>query len=87
MKLSKAVHYSHPPQVPQALPSFGPQSLRQEKGLTEATAFYALNRELMDEESIVAWPERYNQDEASAIQHAMNLRLQNEAAIATFAES
>ncbi len=60
------------------------ESLRQEKGLTEATEFYEQNRELMDDASIVAWPQRYNQDEASAIQHAMNLWLQNEAAF--FAE-
>ena len=60
------------------------ESLRQEKGLTEATAFYEQNRYLMDEGAIVAWPERFNQDEASAIQHAMNLKLQNEAAF--FAE-
>jgi hypothetical protein len=60
------------------------ESLRQEKGLTEATAFYEKHRALMDEGAIVAWPERYNQDEASAIQHAINLRLQNEAAF--FAE-
>ncbi|MFN9288529.1 MAG: terminase gpA endonuclease subunit, partial [Planctomyces sp.] len=52
--------------------------------LTEATAFYEKHRVQMDEGAIVAWPERYNQDEASAIQHAMNLRLQNEAAF--FAE-
>lgn len=60
------------------------ESLRQEKGITEATAFYEQNRGLMDEGSVVAWPERFNHDEASAIQHAMNLRLQNEAAF--FAE-
>ena len=33
---------------------------------------------------VVAWPERFNHDELSAIQHAMNLRLQDEAAF--FAE-
>ena len=34
----------------------------------------------MDAGAEIAWPERYNHDEASAIQHAMNLRLQDEAA-------
>ena len=38
----------------------------------------------MDEGAIVAWPERFNHDELSAIQHAMNLKLQDEAAF--FAE-
>ena len=28
----------------------------------------------MDEGAVVAWPERFNEDEASALQHAMNLR-------------
>ncbi len=34
--------------------------------------------------AIVAWQERFNYDELSAIQHAMNLKLQDEAAF--FAE-
>ena len=38
----------------------------------------------MDAGAIIAWPERFNHDEASAIQHAMNLKLQDEAAF--FAE-
>jgi|GEM_PF-86565 len=59
-------------------------SLRQEKGLSEATLFYREHQDAMDAGSVIAWPERFNQDEASAIQHAMNLRLQNEAAF--FAE-
>jgi len=28
---------------------------------------------------VVAWPQRYNRDEVSAVQHAMNLKLQDEA--------
>lgn len=59
-------------------------SLRQEKGLSEATLFYREHQDAMDDGAVIAWPERFNQDEASAIQHAMNLRLQNEAAF--FAE-
>ncbi|WP_460167035.1 terminase gpA endonuclease subunit [Thermostilla marina] len=46
----------------------------------EATEFYRANREAMDEGAVVAWPERYNHDELSAIQHAMNLKLQDERA-------
>ena len=38
----------------------------------------------MDAGADVAWPERFNHDEVSAIQHAMNLKLQDEAAF--FAE-
>ena len=38
----------------------------------------------MDKGAEVAWPERFNHDELSAIQHAMNLKLQDEAAF--FAE-
>ena len=54
--------------------------LRADKGIVEATEFYRQNREAMDEGSVVAWPVRFNYDELSAIQHAMNLRLQDEAA-------
>jgi phage terminase large subunit GpA-like protein len=56
------------------------ESLRQEKGLKEATEFYVTNQEAMDSGALVGWEERFNHDEASAIQHAMNLKLQNEAA-------
>jgi phage terminase large subunit GpA-like protein len=38
----------------------------------------------MDEGAVIAWKERFNHDELSAIQHAMNLKLQDEAAF--FAE-
>jgi hypothetical protein len=34
----------------------------------------------MDAGALIAWPERYNYDELSAIQHAVNLKLQDEAA-------
>jgi len=60
------------------------EALRNERGLAEATEFYRQHQEAMDEGAIVAWPERFNPDELSAVQHAMNLRLQNEAAF--FAE-
>lgn len=60
------------------------ESLRMHGDLRLATAFYRENREVLDEGALVAWPERFNQDEESAIQHAMNLKLQDEAAF--FAE-
>jgi hypothetical protein len=52
--------------------------LRAGVGLQDATAFYEANRAAMDEGSRVAWSERFNHDEVSAIQHAMNLKLQDE---------
>jgi len=59
-------------------------SLRNDRGIEQATAFYREHREAMDKGARVAWPERFNYDEASAIQHAINLKLQDEAAF--FAE-
>jgi len=59
-------------------------SLRNDGDGSEATAFYDENREAMDEGARIAWAERHNEDELSAIQHAMNLRLRDEAAF--FAE-
>jgi hypothetical protein len=50
----------------------------------EATEFYRANREAMDKGAVVAWPQRHNPDELSAIQHAMNLRFRDEEAF--FAE-
>ena len=49
-------------------------SLRNDGDGSEATEFYRGKRQAMDDGSRVAWPERYNEDELSAIQHAMNLR-------------
>ncbi|GAG05790.1 unnamed protein product, partial [marine sediment metagenome] len=54
--------------------------LRNDQGIAAATEFYRQHRAAMDEGTDVAWPERHNPDEVSAIQHAMNLRLQNEVA-------
>lgn len=60
------------------------ESMREGQGGEAATEFYRNNQEAMDDGCIIAWPERFNHDEASAIQHAMNLKLQDEAAF--FAE-
>ena len=56
------------------------ESLRAERGLADATEFYGQHREEMDAGAAIAWPERYNHDELSAIQQAMNLKLQDERA-------
>jgi hypothetical protein len=48
-------------------------SLRAEHGGREGTEFYAENREAMDLGSKVAWESRFDPDELSAIQHAMNI--------------
>jgi len=56
------------------------EDLKAEKGLKRATAFYRKHQKAMDVGAIVAWAARYNPDEASAIQHAMNLRFRGEAA-------
>ncbi|MAD80987.1 MAG: hypothetical protein CMJ50_09130 [Planctomycetaceae bacterium] len=60
------------------------ESLRQHGDIRLATEFYAANQKAMDVGAIIAWPERRNHDEVSAIQHAVNLKLQDEAAF--FAE-
>lgn len=45
-----------------------------------ATKFYLDNRAIMDEGAIPTWSERYNADEVSAIQYAMNLKFRDEQA-------
>lgn len=45
-----------------------------------ATKFYRANRKAMDAGAVVTWPQRFNRDELSAIQHAVNLKLRNPAA-------
>ena len=55
-------------------------SLRENGTIDRATAFYATHREEMDEGAEIAWEARYNPDELSAIQHAMNLRFLDEVA-------
>ena len=58
---------------------------RSDRGVGDACEFYRANQIDMDAGTIVAWPQRHNPDELSAIQHAMNLKLdQGEAAF--FAE-
>ncbi len=56
--------------------------MRQGDGGAAATAFYVERRTEMDAGAEPAWLERHNPDEASAIQHVMNLKLQDPAAFA-----
>ncbi|HMQ16652.1 MAG TPA: phage terminase large subunit family protein, partial [Phycisphaerae bacterium] len=51
------------------------EGMRADRGMAEATEFYRANREAMDAGAVAAWPERHHPDELSAVQHAMNLRL------------
>lgn len=58
---------------------------RNDRGVGDAIEFYRVNQADMDAGAVIAWKERHNPDELSAIQHAMNLKLdQGEAAF--FAE-
>lgn len=59
-------------------------SLRLYGTIEAATEFYRANRAAMDAGARVAWAERFNSDEISALQNAMNLRFLDEAAF--FAE-
>jgi len=56
------------------------RGLSEGRGITEATEFYRQNRAAMDEGAVVAWPERFDHDELSGLQHAMNKRLLDEPA-------
>lgn len=56
------------------------ESLKAGSGGKEATEFYKANRQAMDEGAIVAWEACYEPDELSAIQHAMNLKIDRERA-------
>lgn len=49
------------------------EGLQAEKGLVPATKFYRQHRRDLDAGAEVSWPDRHNEDEASAIQSAMNL--------------
>jgi hypothetical protein len=54
------------------------ESLRADGDGREATEFYRAHRDEMDSGAVVSWPQRFDPDEISAIQHAMNLRFTNE---------
>jgi hypothetical protein len=48
---------------------------RNDRGVGDANEFYREHKLDMDLGAVVAWPQRHNPDELSAIQHAMNLKL------------
>lgn len=50
-------------------------NLRSSRGQEEATAFYLENQESLDAGLRAAWQERYDPGQASAIQHAMDLKI------------
>ena len=54
------------------------------RDIQPATDFYNEHRTAMDAGAVVAWKERFNPDEISALQHAMNLKFRDERAF--FAE-
>src|SRR5690606_37065409 len=56
------------------------EGLRSDAGIGQATEFYRKHQLAMDEGAEIAWDARFNHDEVSAVQHAMNLKLQDEAA-------
>lgn len=59
------------------------EALRTDGNFQAATDFYRTNREAMDAGAEVSWEARFNHDEESALQHAMNLKFQDEAAFAS----
>ena len=54
--------------------------LRERGTFAAATEFYREHQAEMDAGAKVSWPARYNYDEISAVQHAMNLKLTDEGA-------
>ena len=56
------------------------EALRTEGNFQKATEFYLANRKAMDAGAEVSWEARFNHDEVSALQHAMNLKFQDESA-------
>ena len=54
--------------------------LREKGTFLKATEFYRVHQKEMDEGAVVAWKARFNHDEISAVQHAMDLKLTDEAA-------
>lgn len=51
------------------------EDMRAEAGPERATAFYAQHQAAMDEGAVPAWRQRFAPGELSAIQHAMNLKI------------
>jgi hypothetical protein len=58
------------------------ESLQRDGDGSEATDFYREHRTEMDAGAEVAWPARFNAAEISGLQHAVNLKMRDEAAFA-----
>ena len=58
------------------------EGLRNEDGGKAGTDFYRKHRKAMDAGAKVAWPERYRDGELSAVQYAMNLKIDDPKAFA-----
>ena len=54
------------------------QSFREDHRGEEATEFYRQRQAEMDAGARVAWPELFNEDEVSGVQHAMNLKIDSQ---------
>jgi len=54
--------------------------LRNKRGRQRANDFYTDRRSAMDAGARVAWPERFNDEEVSGLQHCMNVKILNEEA-------
>jgi hypothetical protein len=63
------------------------EGMREGDGGRKATEFYRESREEMDRGAKVAWPERFNPDELSAVQNAMNWKIDNPRAFAAEAQN
>ena len=78
--------YSFPKNGPKSWAEYarcGPRASA-DRGGRRRPAFLQRGTAAMDAGAVIAWSSAFNHDELSAVQHAMNLRLQNEAAF--FAE-
>lgn len=54
------------------------QSFEEHGDFRNATEFYKKNREEMDAGAVVSWEARFNHDEISALQNAMNIKIDDE---------
>lgn len=50
------------------------EAMRRDESTEAATTYYRQHRAEMDAGAVIAWPERHNPDEVSAVQHVENLR-------------
>lgn len=56
---------------------------RADEPIDRATEFYRANQTEMDAGAVPSWPQRFNADEASAVQYAMNLKIANPVSFAS----